>query len=106
MMTEEEAKTKECPFFSVSAAVTGVAVVHGDLVSEEAAKKEDEAIGDASKCKASECMMWRATVKEVEEVFKKSTGEKPKKDEVVAKHDLERRTRVVQHGYCGLAGKP
>lgn len=85
-MTEEEAKTKECPHFSV-----GVAIFMASGKGENFNGRLD------TKCIGSACMMWRFQMKYVES---ESAGSGLVKTMTIAKYEKS------EHGYCGLAGKP
>ena len=78
-MTEDEAKTKWCPFARVTIR---------DDIADSWNRFEDgiEAAVDGSHCIASNCMAWR-------------WGKKPSADGVLFVEDRE-------HGYCGLASRP
>jgi len=71
LLTEEQAKTKWCP-----------------MTAPLEASPQIPSIVDCSRCKASECMMWRwscATLKETSLEFA--------------------RRNCIAKGFCGLAGK-
>ncbi len=76
-MTEDEARTKQCPWYVVN--MTNLAIALGN------AGATDDAIdktGATHYCRASDCMMWRY-------------------EELIGDFD-----DGIVHGYCGLAGKP
>ena len=86
-MTEEEAKTKWCPYAMVAA-----------ITKEFSCNRDhDGAIYQDNMCIASECMMWRE--------IRTSSGYKfsePDKDgRVTCLEGPE-----IVGGYCGLGGKP
>lgn len=76
-MTEEEAKTKWCPF-SRFYSTTG------------AFNRSGDGIDRASKCIGSGCMAWRWIKDPVTDLFT---------------HGKELPDYKGEHGYCGLAGK-
>lgn len=79
-MTEEEAKTKWCPFarsvFLARNECSGNRFISGDSNGNNV-----EIVKNAPSCRCigSECMAWRV---------------------------CENRLSSISHGYCGLAGKP
>ena len=91
-MTEDEAKTKWCPFIQVSRS-DGLTSTNRDGLGREP---------DEAHCMASECMAWRWSLH-------------PKLSEQYRKYNErgvtipERHGRPwpeVARGFCGLAGKP
>ena len=79
-MTEDEAKTKWCPFVLSDNSDNAI-----NRWCDGAFQLKDGSYKDAFKCIGSECMAWRTTFIERED----PSGE------------------VVRHnGYCGLAGTP
>ena len=82
-MTEDEARTKQCPWHVVN--MTNLAIALGN------AGAPDDAItktGATHYCRASDCMMWRY----IDYEYVKPEGVPPN-------------NRSTLEGYCGLAGK-
>ena len=79
-MTEEEAKTKWCPYQEIRLSM--VASTLANIISRwpNDAEKFTKAVNENRNCIASGCMMWRTTL-----------------------HGTEGK---VYEGYCGLSGKP
>lgn len=77
-MTEDEAKTKWCPFVRIGSTMSG----KGSLNRDYALGHEISSAG----CIASQCMAWRWV-------------------EIMAR-DIPPNIEFHQPGYCGLAGKP
>ena len=110
-MTEEEAKTKWCPFSRV------IAQDRGRLVQGSAAPNRINWIGEESEapvgslCIASACMAWRWHEAARTEAYKaatvahmKATGDTLSK---ALQETLKRRDEFTYtEGYCGLAGQP
>ena len=86
--TEEEARDCWCPFARIPATFTdGIVAVNRD---------GDNVHGYSEpRCIASGCMAWR-------KAGQIGLGPKGERREV----DLDGRTRWLDQGYCGLAGKP
>jgi hypothetical protein len=90
-MTENEAKTKWCPF----AHSRGVDVLSGQNIRSFGVLKSDDEEGINLLCIASECMAWRATDNEIKE-----NPSSP------VEHGRARSAADYgPAGYCGLAGK-
>lgn len=82
-MTEDEAKTKWCPFVRF----------HG-TPSDDCVPNRSGSFSDTTRCLGSECMAWRE--KKVWQAPEVRTSKNPAEDAVL----------VVIGGYCGLAGEP
>lgn len=94
MITEEEAKTKWCPFARDSMleeCTMGVTTYNFNRGFADAG----EIVPKSCLCIASECMAWRKTGA----VGTNARGER-------VDRDLDGRTTWMDTGYCGLAGKP
>lgn len=76
-MTEEEAKTKWCPFAMAQMSLRQVGTKNFVGVATYNRGEEVNTVHQNSLCLGSRCMAWR-----------------------------ERGDSDVSHGYCGLAGKP
>lgn len=105
-MTEDEAKTKWCPFARQATLQTedhyGTTQPAGPVANRWVAGPHSGGRKPKSRitlCMASACMAWRRSVA----MFDRSTGE-PAVPGVAAIGDLE--PRYTSHGYCGLAGSP
>ena len=82
-MTEEEAKTKWCPFARA-----------GITANERTDTREPGQVGpNAARCIGSACMAWRL-----------STPPKTRQESCGPQGGY--RTVVIANGYCGLAGTP
>lgn len=81
-MTEEDAKTKWCPF-------TRLIADNGGLTA-----NRSDSLPDITRCMGSGCMAWRW---DAEWDFNTAAPMGP---------DYERRAMALRSGYCGLAGKP
>ncbi len=90
MLTEDEAKTKWCPFARVGSPAVHDAAVMNRMVSEDSAL-----VADLAPCVGSACMAWRPI--SVDALLKRQP-EIPKDDPGVRNY--------VVRGYCGLAGPP
>jgi len=89
-MTEDEAKTKWCPFSRLVTTEEGsLAVWSGAPAGYNRCSGKADAVCNAALCIASACMAWRAT------------------DNVQAPRDLSRDRPPAWKpaGYCGLAGE-
>ena len=97
MMTEDEAKTKWCPFSRVSNANHG-----GDACNRWDSSGGAKNYGPAgSNCIASACMAWRS---EGAMAWLKSGNRPLRSDEIARSDDIE--GRPSNRGHCGLAGRP
>jgi len=83
-MTEEEAKTKWCPAYRVSVAMSGLNIDHAD-------NRGTIPNSDTSNCIASACMAWRIAWR----------GWDDKTAVIVGEHAP---AGWIKEGYCGLAG--
>jgi len=93
-MTENQAKTKWCPFARVMTQFPDRSMVP---VSGNRLTDEDGPGGiRGSNCLASACMAWRDTGE--------ISDDKARADREY--RELGRRLDVARHGYCGLAGRP
>lgn len=99
-MTEDEAKTKWCPF-------ARVLIDDGDGGHRTSANRLEmggepgpDLDWPTPRCIASECMAWRQTVT----VAKTIGGEPLQSGRAYITADIE--TVTTRVGYCGLAGKP
>lgn len=79
LVTEEEARTRWCPFAREGYASTG------------GYNRWGGAFGDGLHCFASQCMAWRAETRRMPDPEKSSSGW---------------RKEPTGRGYCGLAGLP
>lgn len=97
-MTEEEAKTKWCPFSRVSVMQDG-AVAYGAPVLNriEMHRKNSPEYPVGSMCIGSACMAWRRA-RETVDPKTLSFLDRPVFGNVTKESDSQ--------GYCGLAGKP
>lgn len=96
LVTEEQAKEMWCPEARLARATPGGDVPGGQTVFNRVqTRDENTGIPLSSTCIASKCMFWR----KVDQIGIGPRGEKRDRD-----HDG--RTRWVDRGYCGLAGKP
>jgi len=104
-MTEQEARTKWCPMARVSTYSVG-------NPAESAANRTDEGTPyPASRCIASDCMMWRWDGDEKEYTFTKQWEDgweyEPYRSEVTLQlNDRWARSNHSRKGHCGLGGKP
>lgn len=117
MMTEDEAKTKWCPFFR-----SAIAVRPGDdlehSINRSDIRRPDNAPSDA--CLASQCMAWRTEpAMEYHGPFAEADAYPPPGDGWTLCTRIEtdvrtlapirkvhwQRTILNNSGYCGLAGK-
>ncbi len=86
MLTEEEAKTKWCPF----ARCNGETEDHYPISNRgDVMMPRNDTFAEGFRCLASECMAWRSTDNKT---FPCAPGDEPRPSEPA--------------GYCGLAGKP
>mgnify|MGYP001562935580 CR=1 FL=1 len=83
LLTEDEAKSKVCPH------------LQADLFVEPCNDGIVHRVVQFPTCAASYCMMWRKH----DQIGIGPNGEKRERDN-------DGRTRWVDRGYCGLAGKP
>lgn len=102
-MTEEEAKTKWCPFVRITPESEGF---HPTSNREQPMLKTNDA-GVISMCIGSHCMAWRWSRRGMVEVPEKTFGPEAKSimsasDAALLKQDG---TPVPDLGYCGLAGR-
>ena len=94
-MTEEEAKTKWCPFARVIVGQADGSHIATQPPYNRFQRADDRtAVPPASYCIGSACMAWR-WIKPIPR-FKEGTMEV----------DPETLNLPPTHGYCGLAGKP
>jgi len=87
-MTEDEAKTKWCPFIQIS--IEGL----GSRITNNRGKVIKEDGKNNLRCIGSQCMAWRWHTRSSEHYRYDNEGEK-----IFA-------WTTDDHGYCGLAGKP
>ena len=92
-MTEDEAKTKWCPFVRLP-------TVNGATFNRDAERTDEQTCinaygGWANKCVGSSCMAWRWE-------WSPKDADRNSKDPFPVEGDLN----PVPVGYCGLAGKP
>lgn len=80
LLTEEEAKTKWCPFVS-----------HG-VIARERATPDQEAAENSSRCIAAKCMAWR-------------WSDERAKGTILTVEKSDGTSHEIFRGYCGLAGK-
>ncbi len=102
-MTEDEAKTKWCPFVRAASATSDDlkrAEVFGPSINRVAVPGEKVALPVVARCIASACMAWR-----FDRVERDATG-RPARDWPGLAPFLGPDTHVFVHGYCGLAGTP
>jgi hypothetical protein len=97
-MTEEEAKTKWCPFARVSMAW------QSSIGSANRGLTEDEK--PLANCIGSACMAWRW-----EGFLRQGSDRKPylavtEREAYEARSDVYDNRNVARVGFCGLAGKP
>jgi len=88
-MTEDEAKTKWCPFARVVGARNGAVLLEQSAYNRSYEIGPDDTLLWKSPCVASECMAWRWT--------------HPGFDHDIVGNPIEPQPA---EGYCGLAGKP
>lgn len=95
-MTEDEARTKWCPFVRF----------HG-TPSDDSIPNRDGGIDSGrlglSRCVSSKCMAWREVTIE-KRVLKDGTEPKPRQAYLAV--DVAKINAHVIGGYCGLVGKP
>jgi len=101
-MTEDEAKTRWCPFTRV--AQEGRAVGHYNRILRRDGESQ---IPYSTRCIASTCMAWRWQ----DEIERRWTALEPdgegwQRVEAVGGVAHWARTHRTPHGYCGLAGAP
>lgn len=100
-MTEDEAKTKWCPFARCASAVAGLegACVREHLPSlNRIALPADLMVPSAARCIGSACMAWRW-----DEPWTSRTEEGHGGDIVIR---LKRKPGEPRLGFCGMAGAP
>lgn len=92
MRTEEEARTKWCPFARSAGVTDGGEIVVSNRDAESINKiGHAETLNPLScRCIASGCQAWRWDHKQIVGEFQPEHGGKPEN----------------RHGYCGLAGRP
>lgn len=105
MMTEEEAKTKWCPFSrqldAVYTNVDGIPTAGGTVNRDYVGNPHNQCL-----CIGSKCMAWRIKVY----TLQLSRGGKPVDDswvsgiEYIAASGKEMTAWHKKHGYCGLVG--
>lgn len=122
-MTEEEAKTKWCPFVRVDANVDGEATAPNRWPQDTiGAATFENPFGISNFCIASSCMAWRQV--ETEEatttLYEHEAAPGPAWEKVGDSWDADphkllsseqrlqrwRRPDALGHGFCGLAGRP
>jgi len=86
-MTEEDAKTKWCPFVR--------------FYNTDAYIPSEEQLKQASRCIGSACMAWR-----IEHIDKVPTGKITAQKGGGSMYHMAPEYEDVPHGYCGLAGRP
>ena len=96
MVTEDQARTKWCPFARVEIESEGGAVCSANRLPGVGGSADPDLEWPSPRCIASECMAWR------------DAGEHP---EDTSKAETEfrrtgRRLTTRRLGYCGLAGSP
>ena len=107
-MTEQEAKTKWCPF----ARVTWQTDATSWNRVQDGAGNVDEGTGNACKCLGSDCMAWRATKGDEEPLieavrrYRNENGASLKDAKEYVETHPEYRRGTPDGGFCGLAGKP
>lgn len=109
-MTEEEAKTKWCPFARVIAGTIETPLTQAAFNRVSVGSAQHMTL-HASKCLGADCMAWRWGTSELgvtlDSVPYVSGSSAPGLD---WSYDLEHRVWVqrerIAHGYCGLAGQP
>lgn len=99
MYTEQEAKTKDCPFFRYCVNEMGVI------------RDGDQPVYVHEKCRASACIMWRFDPENLEytlsEFYPSDRGDGWVLSDKKSGFREERWCRNRgNRGYCGLAGKP
>lgn len=87
-MTEQEAKTKWCPFARVGSETTGLGSINRDM-------RKGPAF-DGAQCIGSGCMAWR----------KSGAAKVENRKGQLVDRDIDGTGRWHYDGYCGLAGKP
>ena len=97
-MTEEEAKTKWCPFVRFTDETDGTYAVtnRGDVCD----RSHNQNARDLSRCIGSDCMAWRFEMR----ICDKKTGKPIPLGQSYLKGTAE--LRPTTNGFCGLAGKP
>ena len=96
-MTEDEAKTKWCPFVRLHMEQDGESATNRDrfvLPETEDSQTSPDRVRHNARCISSVCMAWRET--DSEPIWPE--------DDDFQENNPERNIR--QTGYCGLAGKP
>ena len=88
-MTEDEAKENLCPLYAI--AITSGNAAHIPATNAHAAEQLARAMYKASKCKASNCMMWRWNRNPDHALWHVRTK---RPDHL-----------CLEDGYCGLAGE-
>lgn len=105
-MTEEEAKTKWCPFANVGSTTSGLGGFNRFIPPVGSGSE------DSVRCIGSACMMWRES--EVYDTRAKELWSKKKGERVNSAYGSDAEWRLVNpdeplppaQGWCGLAGKP
>jgi hypothetical protein len=101
-MTEDEAKTKWCPFARVAARANS----EGHGTSGNRWPDQDDATGTSDacyRCIGPACMAWRAQT--IVEWRDKKSGALVTPGTIILRDSAEERT-VAVGGFCGLAGNP
>jgi len=91
-MTEDQAKTKWCPFIQF-------ATISGKGIAGVGTNRNEASSGDAelnTKCIGSACMAWRWVKTDTDYEF--GTADNEGKMKVL-------QSPITKYGYCGLAGK-
>lgn len=107
-MTEQDAKTKWCPFARHTAIAArredGTPTTIVNVNRDPDHFMEGNLAGaPVMNCIASSCMAWREVVETA--VYSKSNGARVLPGHIVLRDSTEKRREVVG-GFCGLAGRP
>ncbi len=109
--TEDEAKTKWCPF--VRTGLTAGMAVNRHVAD---APKARDGVYDETRCIGSQCMAWRKSSDATEARYEHFSGSKPpgtwelvgaaKGDPGTEDHEWRRIVKPAEpaYGYCGVAG--
>lgn len=102
-MTEDEAKTKWCPFVRSFPESEGFFPM---TTREEKIGDKGRIVGESTRCIGSACMAWRNNSTEV--TIKPTDGEQfAFAQKIGFKQDPHYENQMIRDGgYCGLAGRP
>lgn len=98
-MTEDEAKTRECPIYGLGRVIMSATACELSLGGAPHSEAKLMVKSESGKCIGSACMLWRGG--RVWQVDPYPSGE------VTGSYVMKNRYLVNDDsGYCGLAGKP